>query len=83
VPANSVRAHDPARLAEVVRLLLVAVAVAVAWSTLGDPRVVVAVTVLAVLTSGVVTERLRPNVTPVAKLDGCATCLDHDPATEV
>jgi hypothetical protein len=76
-----VRAYNPARLAEGVRLLLVAL-VGAGWLTIDDARINAAVTVVGVLASLFATERVRSNVTPVAKLDGCTACLAHDPVSE-
>ncbi len=77
-----VRATEPARLAETVRAVLVA-GVTLGWATIDDERINAAVSVVALLGSLLLTRQVRGAVTPVAKLDGCTACLEHDPSTEV
>ncbi|WP_158882008.1 hypothetical protein [Amycolatopsis anabasis] len=57
---------EPARLAEFVRAVLVAVN-AVGWATIPDTTVSAVVTVVSVLASLVLTKFVRSNVTPTPK----------------
>lgn len=74
-----VRAMEPARLAEAVRVALVA-AVTLGWVTIDDARINAIVSAVALVGSLLLTRQVRSTVTPVAKLDGCTACLEHDPA---
>lgn len=74
-----IRATEPARLAEAVRVALVA-AVTLGWLTLDDARINSIVSAVALVGSLLLTRQVRGTVTPVAKLDGCTACLEHDPA---
>jgi hypothetical protein len=76
-----VRALEPARLAEAVRMALAAT-VTLGWLTIDDARVNTIVSAVAVVASLFATNRVRASVTPVAKLGGCDAVIAHDPATE-
>ena len=75
------RAEEPARLAEGVRVALVA-AVTLGWVTIDDARINAAVSAVAVVASLFATKKVRAAVKPQAKIDGCTGVCEHDPSTE-
>lgn len=76
-----IRATEPARLAEGVRVALAA-AVTLGWLTIDDARINAVVSAVAVVASLFATHQVRANVTPVAKLGGCDAVQAHDPGAE-
>lgn len=78
----TLRSFEPARLAEGVRVVLVA-GVTLGWLTIDDARINAIVSAVAVVASLLLTRQVRATVAPVAKLDGCAACLEHDPDREL
>lgn len=65
---DKIRATEPAKYAELVRSILLAL-VGVGWLTLDEPTVNTVSTVVAGVVSVVLTRFVRKSVTPTAKLD--------------
>lgn len=65
---DKIRATEPAKWAELVRSILLAL-VGVGWLTLDEPTVNTVSTVVAGVVSVVLTKFVRKSVTPTAKLD--------------
>jgi hypothetical protein len=72
------KAVEPARLTERIRALLVLL-VGAGWFTIDDATINLVASGGAMVVSWLLSRFVRSTVTPVAKLDGCTACQEHDP----